>query len=75
MKTLLILLLLVTPVLASDLSPADIIFEMASDAYPSIPENDCLIQQMCVDEDDGVKWYEVYIFRDGSIAMMPWEGE
>lgn len=56
----------------------DYIFEMADGVYADIPENDCLVQQMCVregEDGDEVRCYEFYVFPGGSLAMMPWEGE
>ena len=50
----------------------DYIIEMAKDRYQDIPDGDCLVQQMCVSEGSEVKCYEIYIFNDGSVAMLPW---
>lgn len=49
----------------------DYIFELAEGVYGDIQEGECLVQQMCVSADG----YEFYIFRDGSLAMMPWGEE
>lgn len=58
---------------ATSASAVDYIFELAEGVYGDIPEGECLVQQMCVDECGEVKCYEFYIFGDRSVAMMPWE--
>lgn len=64
---------LASPVCAETPRPVDYIFELAQDKYADIPKGDCLVQQMCVSEEDRMDCFELYIFNDGSVAMLPWD--
>lgn len=77
MRLVLVLLLLASPVFAQDtisVSPKviDYILDIAQDVYQEFPDDGCLVQQMCVSEEEEVDCFEVYIFNDGSMVMMPW---